>query len=187
VRRARQSPQALIDVLRGGNVGKMLVRLPEAASGHESTPTLTYAQEPQPMGLTADDLRFLARPRLGFLTVATRDGGDEWPTPMPVWFEAGEASVQLFTTPGSRKVRRIRATPRASLVAANDVGETEHWVAVTGPATVEADGAKELAGRLAERYWDLSDPGHAAALEGWLAADLVRIVIEAAQVTRYAE
>ncbi len=68
------------------------------------------------MPLTDDDRRFLDGPRLGFLTV---DPGGGWPTPVPVWFTPGDRSVELFTGAGSRKARRVRAVPRASLVAAN--------------------------------------------------------------------
>jgi hypothetical protein len=134
------------------------------------------------MPLTEDDRTFLAGPRLGFLTVEP-DGG--WPTPVPVWFEPTDQAVQLFTEAGSRKTRRLRAVPRASLVAANQVGEPEFWVAVEGPARIEPAGAGELAGRLAARYWDLSDPALAAVADSWRSADLVRIVIEAERVTRY--
>jgi pyridoxamine 5'-phosphate oxidase-like protein len=136
------------------------------------------------MPLTDDDRAFLTGPRLGFLTVDPGpDGG--WPTPVPVWFEPAGQTVQLFTGPRSPKVRRIERLPRASLVAANQVGEPEHWVAVEGPARIEPDGVPELAARLAERYWDLSDPALAAAANSWRSADLVRIVIEAERVTRF--
>jgi nitroimidazol reductase NimA-like FMN-containing flavoprotein (pyridoxamine 5'-phosphate oxidase superfamily) len=135
-------------------------------------------------GLTLRDRRFLDRPRLGFLTVAAPG---RWPTPVPVWFETDEQSVQLFTFASSAKARRLRANPRASLVAANHVGEPEHWVAVTGPARIEPNGAHDLAARLAARYWDLSDPARAAALESWRSAPLVGIVIETERVTRYSE
>ena len=107
---------------------------------------------------------------------------------MPVWFEAVDGGVQLFTSVTSRKVRRIRATPRASLLASNAVGESENWVAVTGPATVETGGAQDLAVRLAERYWDLGTPALSAVVDAWRSDDsLVRIVIQAEQVTRYGE
>jgi nitroimidazol reductase NimA-like FMN-containing flavoprotein (pyridoxamine 5'-phosphate oxidase superfamily) len=135
------------------------------------------------MPLTPADRRFLADARLGFLTVAPQD--DEWPLPIPVWFEYVDQALQLFTSPGSRKARRVRATPRASLVVANHVGEPENWVAVTGPARIETDGAHDLAKRLAERYWDLSNPALATTLKSFLAVPQVRIIIEAQHVTRY--
>ena len=135
------------------------------------------------MPLTDDDRAFLAGPRLGFLTVDP-DGG--WPTPVPVWFEPADQAVQLFTEADSRKARRLRAVPRASLVAANEVGEPEFWVAVEGPVRIDSEGAGDLAAELAGSYWDLSDPGLAAIADSWRSADLVRIVIEAECVRRYA-
>lgn len=135
--------------------------------------------------LTAKDRQFLDRPRIGFLTVAPKD---EWPVPVPLWFERADNAVQLFTSRRSKKARRIQETPRASLLAANEVGEPEYWVAVTGPASIETDGANELAVRLAARYWDLDVPALAAVRDGWRSDEsLVRVVIRAEQVTRYKE
>ena len=133
--------------------------------------------------LTAADREFLAAPRLGFLTVADGDG---FPEPRPVWFEVtDDGAVQLFSLAASPKVRRVRRDPRASLVAANAVGESENWIAISGTATVEENGAGELATRLGDRYWDLDDPEKAAALTSMVAADLVRIVIRPERISRY--
>jgi hypothetical protein len=133
--------------------------------------------------LTDADREFLATPRLGFLTVA---GGAGIPEPRPVWFEVTEdGAVQLFSGATSPKVRRVRQDGRASLVAANAVGEPEHWISIAGSASVEEDGGRELAARLGPRYWDLDDPENAAALEGILAGDLVRIVIRPERISRY--
>ncbi|MBO3102296.1 pyridoxamine 5'-phosphate oxidase family protein [Cellulomonas fengjieae] len=134
--------------------------------------------------LSTDDLELLRRALHGFLTVAA---GPVPPQPRPVWFEvADDGTVQLFTTPDALKVRRLRRDPRASLVVAAPVGEREHWVSVSGPVTVETQGAHDLAARLAARYWDLSDPVHAQDLATILAEDQVRLVIHPERVTRYA-
>ncbi|WP_454856083.1 pyridoxamine 5'-phosphate oxidase family protein [Promicromonospora soli] len=134
--------------------------------------------------LTADDLEFLGRPLHGFLSVA---GGAQPPQPRPVWFEASaEGTIQLFTEPDSLKVRRVGRDPRASLVVAAPVGERERWVSVAGQVTVEADGAHELASRLAARYWDLDDETRARDLVGILSLDQVRLVIHPETVHRYA-
>jgi nitroimidazol reductase NimA-like FMN-containing flavoprotein (pyridoxamine 5'-phosphate oxidase superfamily) len=133
--------------------------------------------------LTAEDLEFLARPLHGFLSVAS---APQPPQPRPVWFEAtDEKTVQLFTEPESLKVRRLRRDPRASLVVAAPVSERERWVSVAGRATLEADGAHDLASRLAVRYWDLDDPERARDLDKILAGDLVRIVLRPEAVRRY--
>ncbi len=134
--------------------------------------------------LTAQDLEFLRRPLHGFLSVAK---GPVPPQPRPVWFEAtDEGTVQLFTGPDTLKVRRVRDDPRASLVIAAPVGERERWVSVAGRATVESDGGRDLAARLAARYWDLDDPARAKDLAEILAEDQVRFVIHPERVSRYA-
>ncbi|MEU8746385.1 pyridoxamine 5'-phosphate oxidase family protein [Streptomyces parvulus] len=133
--------------------------------------------------LTSEDLDFLRRPLYGFLTVAA---GPVPPQPRPVWFEAThEGTVQLFTGPETVKVRRLRRDPRASLLVASPVGERERWVSVAGRTTLEADGAHELAARLAARYWDLDDPGRAEDLAGMLAVEQVRLVIHPEKVSRF--
>jgi hypothetical protein len=130
--------------------------------------------------LTPDDLEFLRRPLHGFLTVSTGE-------PRPVWFEAtDEGLIQLFTEPDALKVRRVRRDPRASIVVAAPVGERERWVSVAGRASIDPDGAHELAERLAARYWDLGDPARAAGLKAILAVDQVRLVIHPEAVRRYA-
>jgi general stress protein 26 len=133
--------------------------------------------------LTAADREFLATPRLGFLTVASGAG---IPEPRPVWFEVTEdGAVQLFSLAASPKVRRVRREPWASFVAANEFAEPENWIAISGTATVEEDGAAELAARLGARYWDLDDPEKAATLKSMVEADLVRIVIRPERINRY--
>lgn len=133
--------------------------------------------------LTAEDLEFLGRPLHGFLTVAN---GPVPPQPRPVWFEAtAEGTIQLFTGPETLKVRRVHEDPRASIVVAAPVGERERWVSVAGRATVETDGGRELAARLAARYWDLDDPVRARDLDEILHEDQVRFVIHPEKVSRY--
>ena len=136
------------------------------------------------ISLTNDDLQFLRRPLFGFLTVAA---GPQPPQPRPVWFEATDhGTVELFTGPDTLKIRRLRRDPRASLVVAAPVGERERWLSIAGRTEVVADGAHELAARLAARYWDLDDPARAADLADILAQDQVRLIIRAETVSRYA-
>jgi hypothetical protein len=133
--------------------------------------------------LTPEDLALLRRPLHGFLTVAA---GPVPPQPRPVWFEAtDDGTVQLFTGPGTLKVRRLRQDPRASIVVAAPAGEPEHWVAISGAVTLTTEGAHDLAARLAARYWDLDDPVHAAGLAAMLAEDQVRLVLHPDRVQRF--
>ena len=134
--------------------------------------------------LTAPDLELLRRPLHGFLSVA---GGSQPPQPRPLWFEVvADSTVQFFTELDALKVRRLRRDPRASLVVAAPVDEREHWVSVAGSATIEADGAADLARRLAARYWDLDDVDRARDLAAMLRTELVRVVIHPETVRRYA-
>lgn len=133
--------------------------------------------------LTADDLAFLRRPLHGFLTVAD---GPVPPQPRPVWFEVtDDGTVQLFTGPASPKVRQLERDPRASLVVAAPVGETERWVSVTGRVTVERDGAREMVDRLGARYWDLDVPEHAEVIAAMRDEEQVRLVIHPETVRRF--
>jgi general stress protein 26 len=135
--------------------------------------------------LSESDKTFLSGPRLGFLTT-TPLRADAFPAPRPVWFEVTDSgTIELFSLASSPKVPSVEAAPRVSLVAANNPGEREHWVSVIGSATVDPEGAADLATRLADRYWDLSDPERKASLDGMLAVDLVKIVIEPEKVQRY--
>lgn len=135
--------------------------------------------------LTESDKNFLSATRLGYLTTTPLDGA-AFPAPRPVWFEVTDAgTLELFSLASSPKVRSVQRDPRASLVAGNNLGERENWVSVTGRATIVEDGAAELATRLADRYWDLSDPERRASLDGMLAVPLVKIVIQPTDVRRY--
>ena len=134
--------------------------------------------------LSGQDLAFLRRPLHGFLTMAA---GPTPAQPRPVWFEATDSgTVQLFTAPDTLKIRRARRDPRASLVVAAPVGERERWASVAGRVTVEPDGGRELAARLAARYWDLDDPARADDLAAILAEDQVRLVIHPDTTNRFA-
>lgn len=130
------------------------------------------------------DLDFLRRPLLGFLSMAA---GPTPPQPRPVWFETTtDRTIQLFTDPDSVKVRQLRRDPRASLVVAAPADERERWVSVAGRVTIEPDGARDLAARLAARYWDLDDPVRKRDLAGILDGRWVRFVIHPETVRRYA-
>jgi pyridoxamine 5'-phosphate oxidase-like protein len=133
--------------------------------------------------LTAEDVEFLQRPVLGFLTIA---GGPTPPQPRPVWFEpTPEGTVQLFTDPRSPKLRHLHRDPRASLVAASPVGERERWVSVTGHVTIEPGGEHDLLARLFAHYWGPEAADRADELADMLAVDdWVRLVLHPETVRR---
>ncbi|PVY97073.1 pyridoxamine 5'-phosphate oxidase family protein [Actinomycetospora cinnamomea] len=133
--------------------------------------------------LTDQDRTLLDRPLLGLLTVPPPAG--RVPAPRPVWFETTPGGeLQLFSFTSSPKVRRLEDDPRASLVVVAPADEEERWVSVTADVSVSSDGARELAGRLAERYWDTTTPEHRAMLDEWSTTDLRRIVLHPTAVTR---
>ena len=144
-----------------------------------TTHTSTPATE-----LTDDDRALLARPLFGLITVSP--AGVRLPAPRPVWFEATpEGDVQLFSVEGALKLRRLQADPRATFVVIKPPGEPEGWVSIEADATVHDDGAKELADRLTDRYWDADHAEQRAdAKTIWAAERLHRIVLHPTRITR---
>ena len=131
-----------------------------------------------------EDLTLLTRPLYAFLTVAPH--GDRRPAPRPVWFEVtDQGDLQMFSVPEAPKLDRLREQPRASVVVAAPAGEPEHWVSVEGPVTLHDDGGLELADRLAERYWNFSDPNHEKWLAEWRTGGVVRLVLHVEKVNRF--
>ena len=131
-----------------------------------------------------EDLTLLARPLYAFLTVAPR--GDRWPAPRPVWFEqAGDGTLQMFSDPDAPKLKQLREQPRASVVVSAPTGEPEHWVSVEGTVTLHDDGGADLAARLADRYYDMSDPAHQKLVEQWRTGGVTRIVLHPVKVNRF--
>ncbi len=110
---------------------------------------------------------FLAVPRLGMLSTIGARGA---PITVPVWFEWDGVAARVFSGAATGKVRRIERDSRVSLLVPNSVGEPEAWVAFDGEIEIVADGAFELAERLAHRYWDMGDPKHRTELESWRSA-----------------
>ena len=109
---------------------------------------------------------FLAATRIGILSSA---GGDGWPISVPVWFEWDGSRARVFTSAGSPKVDRLERDPRVSLLVVNNVGEQEYWVAIDGQVEVREEGAAELAKRLANRYWDMTNEDHKKTVDMWVA------------------
>ncbi len=116
----------------------------------------------------ADREAFLAVNRYGILSTLRKDGS---PIAIPVWFDWDGTSVRMFTTAGSPKLRRLANDARASVLVTNHIDEKEKWVAFDGTVAVSDEGGLALAEKLAQRYWDLSDPGRASALQNWRAME----------------
>jgi PPOX class probable F420-dependent enzyme len=119
--------------------------------------------------------KFLAATRYGYFSTNASDG---YPRTVPVWFEWDGEMVRLFTFSGSAKVKRIKQNRQVSLLVGNHLDEHEAWVAFDGTAEIKAEGGYQLAEKLAEEYWDLSDPDRKAELESWKQAAEHLCVIE---------
>ncbi len=128
------------------------------------------------MSPTPDEVRdaFLAETRIGILTTLDHSG---WPISVPVWFEWDRSHARIFTTATSRKMGRLERDPRASLLVSNEVGQPEYWVAIDGDVDILNDGAVELAKRLANRYWDMSDEKRRKTVDTWVKdGDTLRVL-----------
>ncbi len=122
---------------------------------------------PPPFANDAERDAFLAEPRQAILITHRKDKA---PIGVPVWFEWTGEKVLMFADKNTAKVRRIKNDPRASVLVTNHLGEKERWVAFDGTIEISQDGAFDLAGRLAPRYWDLSDPDRKATFDLWTQA-----------------
>ena len=139
-------------------------------------------------------IEFLAIPRLGMFSTAasastrgTNDGGgDGWNRPVPVWFSCDDGAIELFSGATSPKVARLRAEPRAHLLAANNMGEAEAWVSITGAVDLHPVDPTWLEA-LSARYWDLADATARTTVDGWLGAvdTLIGITIRPDEVRSY--
>lgn len=134
--------------------------------------------------LTDADRTLLARPLFGLVTATPAPG--RLPAPRPVWFEATDGGdVQFFSIAGTRRLQRLDDDPRAVFLVVKPPGEPEGWVAVEADVTVHGDGAKELADRLTDRYWDATHAQERADAKAmWETADLRRVVLHPRRVSR---
>ena len=126
---------------------------------------------------TKHNLHLLERPRIGILVANRADGSA---LGLPVWFDWDGTTLRLIASRESQKVKRLRNDPRASLLVANDVGEPEAWLAFDGELKIAEEGGGDLALRLANRYWDLEDPGRAAEYAAWKAHPELFVLLEMA-------
>ena len=126
-----------------------------------------------PMSAEARD-EFLSHPKIAVLSTSVPDGA---PLSVPIWFEWDGERARFFSSVSSPKMRRIEANPLVSLLVANPAGEPERWVLIEGTVEVSSDGAFDLAERLAHRYWDMANAGHAQTVQDWRdGADGLRLV-----------
>ena len=123
---------------------------------------------------------FLAEPRLAMLIYR---GSRPAPTGVPVWFDWDGRVVRMFAARNSPKVGQLQRDPNVSVLVTNQVGEPEGWVAFDGRVSID-DFAPEdwqaLLGRVAPRYWDMSNPAYAKEIENWRSAPEAFVSLELA-------
>ena len=101
------------------------------------------------MTLTEAQRRFLdENPYVGVVTTLRPDGS---PHSTVVWVDVEDGVVTFNTEEGRAKPRYIEGDPRVSLLVL-DPANTYKWVAVSGPAEVTTEGAREQIDKLAKKY-----------------------------------
>ena len=120
---------------------------------------------------------FLSKTRYGYLTTLSSDG---FPKTVPIWFEWDGHTVRIFTVINSLKLKRIEQDPRVTVLVAKDMNEHEAWVSFDGIANIHSEGAIELVEKLANKYWDLSDPKRKQTIDHWKTIPEIFCVIELA-------
>ena len=120
-------------------------------------------------------LDFLSKTRYGYLTTLTKDGA---PKTVPIWFDWDDHMVRIFSVVGTAKLKRIEKDPRVTVLAASEMSEHEAWVSFDGHAEIRSEGAIELVEKLANKYWDLSNPEKRDTIERWKGMPEIFRVIE---------
>jgi len=118
---------------------------------------------------------FLKKSRYGYLTTLSYDGS---PRTIPIWFDWDNCTIRIFTVVNSPKLKRIENDPRITMLVANNMSEHESWVSFEGIADIKSKGAMELVEKLANKYWDLSDPEKEKTIKRWMAIPEIFRVIE---------
>ena len=117
---------------------------------------------------------FLRETRIATLVTLNEDGS---PNALPLWYDWDGERLRMFSQSGTGKLRRLERDPRACVSVADPVGALEAWVTVEGSVELKHEGGRELAFRLAERYYppDRADRTIRAwsKLEGWVLLELV--------------
>ena len=116
---------------------------------------------------------FLRETRIATLVTLNQDGS---PNALPLWYDWDGERLRMFSQPGTGKLRRLERDPRACVSVADPVGALEAWITVEGTVEMKDEGGRELALRLAERYYapDRAERTIRAwsKLEGWVLLEL---------------
>ena len=116
---------------------------------------------------------FLRETRIATLVTLNEDGS---PNALPLWYDWDGERLRMFSMSGTGKLRRLARDPRACVSVADPVGALEAWVTVEGSVEMKREGGRELALRLAERYYAPERAERTirtwSELEGWVLLEL---------------
>ena len=116
---------------------------------------------------------FLRETRIASLVTLNEDGS---PNALPLWYEWDGERLRMFSQPGTGKLRRLERDPRACVSVADPVGALEAWVTVEGTVEMKEAGGRDLALRLAQRYYPPERAERTirtwSKLEGWVLLEL---------------
>jgi PPOX class probable F420-dependent enzyme len=101
----------------------------------------------------------------GVLTTIRPDGS---PHSTVVWVDTDGDGVVFNTAQGRAKERHVRANPDVSLIVV-DPSDMFKWVSVSGRATLETEGGREMIDRLSRKYDGRDYP------EEWMSPGQVRV------------
>ena len=116
---------------------------------------------------------FLREARIATLVTLNEDGS---PNALPLWYDWDGERLRMFSMSGTGKLRRLARDPRACVSVADPVGALEAWVTVEGAVEMKQEGGRDLALRLAERYYEPERAERTirswSRLEGWVLLEL---------------
>ncbi len=115
--------------------------------------------------LTEAQKRFIENPYYAVITTLRADGS---PHSTVVWVDIDGDDLIFNTATGRAKELHLKADPRVS-VAILDPANPYQWIAVTGTAKLESDGAVEMIDRLSNKYQGKDYPRE------WMAPGEVRV------------
>ena len=115
--------------------------------------------------LTEAHRSFIRNPYYAVVTTIRPDGT---PHSTVVWVDEDNGDIVFNTAQGRAKERHVKANPEVSVTIVNPENPYQ-WLAVSGPATLTAEGGKAMIDRLSNKYQGKDYP------EEWMGTGEVRI------------
>jgi len=115
--------------------------------------------------LTEAHRSFIRNPYYAVVTTIRPDGT---PHSTVVWVDEDNGDIVFNTAQGRAKERHVKANPEVSVTIVNPENPYQ-WLAVSGPATLTAEGGKAMIDRLSNKYQGKDYP------EEWMGPGEVRV------------